>query len=140
MNDTVRKGLNDLLSSRRAQGRTPSLGRRELAVLESLWDNGAQSAQSVRDGMRSNPIGLSTVQSTLERLHRKRLVRRTKRGRAYVYAARLERSELIRGLLHDIAAELAGGDPAPMISGFMDYLADSGETPFNPAPREEDAE
>jgi predicted transcriptional regulator len=109
----------------RAQSRQrlPELGERELAVLEVLWQSGQSSAQAVQTALPGPQISLSTVQSTLERLHRKQLLRREKQGRAYLYRAQLNRSQLIAELLHDMADDVAGGDVAPMLSGFLDYVA-----------------
>jgi predicted transcriptional regulator len=105
----------------------PDLGERELLVLEVLWGCGKATAQGVQVRMPGGEISLSTVQSTLERLYRKRLVERVKRGRAYQYQAVVSRSQLISALLRDMAHQVAAGDPAPMISGFLDYV--SGEAP-----------
>lgn len=107
------------------RGGAPSLGERELAVLEVLWARGAASAQVVRDAMSGPRVTLSTVQSTLERLTRKGLLSRRKEGRSYCYAPTLRRSELITRLLRELAADVAGGDPAPMLAGFVDYMADA---------------
>lgn len=105
-----------------SSGRMPELGERELDVLEVLWAGGQRSAQDVRDALPRGAVSLSTVQSTLERLHRKELLGRVKAGRAYQYEARVTRSQLIGGLLRDLAADVAGGDVAPMLSGFLDYV------------------
>lgn len=104
-------------------GRLPDLGERELAVLEVIWAYGEQSAQSVQEHMRANPISLSTIQSTLERLFRKELLKRSKVGRAYVYQPCVSRSQLIGGLIRDLAQDLAGGELAPMVSGFLEYVS-----------------
>ena len=101
----------------------PDLGERELLVLEVLWQRGQGTAQTVRDAMPDAGVSLSTVQSTLERLHRKQLVLRSKEGRAYQYSPGLSRDELISGLLRDLADNLAAGQLAPMISGFLGYLS-----------------
>ena len=50
------------------------------------------------------------------------LLGREKAGRAYQYEARVTRSQLIGGLLRDLAEDVAGGDVAPMLSGFLDYV------------------
>ena len=106
-----------------ARSRTPTLGKRELAILEVLWQQGAQSVQQVHASLQED-ISLNTVQSTLERLHRKDLLQRHKESRAFFYSAVLQKPDLISNLLHDIAADLSADDMAPMLSGFMDYLAD----------------
>lgn len=103
--------------------RLPDLGEREMLALEALWQGGQASAQQVLANMAGAEISLSTVQSTLERLHRKRLVSRSKIGRAYHYSAVLSRSQLISGLMRDMAEDLAAGDLAPMISGFVNYIS-----------------
>lgn len=117
-------GLRNWLGVKRSGAGLPPLGQRELAVLEILWTHGPLSAQQVLALLPGAGIGLSTVQSTLERLSRKAILQREKAGRAYVYGALLSRSEIIGSLLRDIAQELAGNDREAMISGFMDYLGD----------------
>lgn len=120
--------LKNWLTAGRRSSRTPVLGERELAVLNALWEardqerDGALSAQQVLDRMPGDALALSTIQSTLERLCRKSLVDRRKLARAYRYRPLLDRQELISSLLHDISREIAGGDIAPMVSGFVDYL------------------
>jgi predicted transcriptional regulator len=125
--------LNVSLDSKFLQGwfgtarqRTPSLGERELAVLAVLWSDSPLTAQQVLDAMPDPDISLSTIQSTLERLHRKNVLSRQKQGRAFLYAPLMDRHALISSLLRDIADDLAGGELAPMVSGFIDFLGDDG--------------
>lgn len=121
-------GLFKWLSIKRCKARAPALGARELAVLDILWGASSLSAQQVLERMPGGDISLSTIQSTLERLQRKEIVQRDKRCRAFFYSARMTRGELIRLLFEDIAEEIAGGDMAPMVSGFMEFLGgDSGD-------------
>ncbi|MFV0476716.1 MAG: BlaI/MecI/CopY family transcriptional regulator [Parahaliea sp.] len=114
--------LKNWFGARRSRAKTPVLGERELAVLDVLWQEGEQTAQQILQHMQNWNISLSTVQSTLERLHRKGLLVRTKAVRAYHYQAHISRSEIISSLLHDMTQEIAGGDMAPVVSGFIDYL------------------
>lgn len=106
---------------RRAQ-RLPELGTREVEVLEILWAEQSASAQEVLAKLEGARLSLSTVQSTLERLHRKQLLARSKVGRAYHYRALVSQSQLISGLMNDLADDVAAGKLAPMLSGFVDYL------------------
>ncbi len=104
-------------------GRTPSLGERELAVLDILWRCASpRTAQEVLAAMPESGISLSTIQSTLERLFRKDVLARHKQARAFCYAPKIGRGELISSLLRDISDDIAQGDLAPMVSGFMDFL------------------
>ncbi len=104
--------------------RAPHLGERELAVMSLLWRGKSLSATQLLDAMPAADIGLSTVQSTLERLYRKGLVSRRKEARAFVYRHTIDREELIRILLRDITQDIAGGDLLPVIAGFARYVAD----------------
>ncbi|MEE4184924.1 MAG: BlaI/MecI/CopY family transcriptional regulator [Gammaproteobacteria bacterium] len=104
--------------------RLPELGAREFSVLELLWDSDGLTSQQVLQQLAAAKLSLSTVQSTLERLHRKGLLERTKTGRAFVYTAAVTRENMISRLLHEIADNLADGDSAPMVSGFLEYLGE----------------
>lgn len=112
--------------------RMPALGSRELSVLELFWAAGrpALSATDVHEAVQQahsqsafDAISLNTLQSTLERLHRKELLLREKSGRAFIYRAACSKQDIIQRLLHDIATDMTDGDMAPMISGFMEYVS-----------------
>ena len=119
-----RLSLAALLGRRGQGGRLPDLGERELGVLEVLWRSGPQNPQGVLERMGNARISLSTIQSTLERLYRKGLLKRDKDGRSFVYRPLLSKQNLISRLMHDIAESLTDGETAPMVSGFLDYLDD----------------
>lgn len=123
------KSLINWLGIKPRAARTPALGRRELLVLDILWRHGELAAQDVLMHMATTSIGLSTIQTTLERLCRKQLLVRSKSGRAYRYRAAISKADVVSKLLHDIAAEVAGGDTSVMVSGFMDYMADAAPKP-----------
>lgn len=100
----------------------PQLGALELALLESLWRTPQQSAQHLQQALpRIRQSSLSTVQSTLERLHRKTLVQRHKQGHAYVYCARLGRAELLGKLLGGVIRQLHTGSLDPILSSFVEF-------------------
>jgi predicted transcriptional regulator len=100
----------------------PHLGELELTLLKALWDAPNQSAHTLRQQLSAaHASSLSTVQSTLERLHRKALVEREKRGHAYVYRARLGRAELLGKLLGGVIRQLHNGSLEPILSSFVDF-------------------
>lgn len=112
--------------------RMPVLGSRELSVLALFWAAGRPvlSATDVHEAVQQDhcqspldAISLNTLQSTLERLHRKELLLREKSGRAFIYRAACSKQDIIQRLLHDIAEDMTDGDMAPMISGFMEYVS-----------------
>ena len=100
----------------------PQLGELELTLLQALWAKPEQSALRLQQALPlAQRCSLSTVQSTLERLHRKLLVRRSKQGHAYVYCARLGRSELLGKLLGGVIRQLHTGSLDPILSSFVDF-------------------
>lgn len=101
------------------------LGELESDVLEVLWERQQATAQEVLACLETHGISLSTVQSTLERLMRKRLLKRTKHGRAFVYRAVIDREQLIGLMMENIANRFANGRVSPMISGFCSFVEDS---------------
>lgn len=112
--------------SKPKRSRTPELGALELEVLRQLWDcSESLDAHSVRIALSARPVSLSTVQATLERLHRKRFLNRTKIGRAYFYEAALSRERVIGSMIRDVAERLAEGELEPVISGFVDFVCDA---------------
>lgn len=106
----------------------PTLGDLELAVLEDLWSAGAVDAKSVhgRVGLPRG-ISLNTVQSTLERLHRKGLLHREKVSHAYQYEARLGRHELLGRLIESTAGRVGALGTDALISAFVDVASRAGD-------------
>lgn len=114
--------LGRLLRHYSKQPKAPTLGQRELEVMKIFWQGNSLSAKQVIQNIPDSKLSLSTMQSTLERLHRKELLYREKDGRFYVYRAAVSRSEIITQLLGDISEQISDGQMAPMISGFMAFV------------------
>lgn len=102
----------------------PLLGDLEIAVLEDLWAQPASDAKSVHARVgTARGISHNTVQSTLERLFRKRLLRREKISHAFVYTAALSRAQLLNQLVES-AVRRVGGDASELVlSAFVDLAA-----------------
>lgn len=100
----------------------PVLGELELDVMESLWEKDCVSAQQIHSGLNTRKISLSTVQSTLERLVRKKLLRRSKLGRAFIYSTVIGREQLIGLMIQNLASRFANDRITPMVSGFCAFV------------------
>jgi predicted transcriptional regulator len=76
---------------------------RELAALKVLWDRGEATVRDVCDALNERGVELAytTVLSLLQVMEQKGLVTHRRDGKAYVYAATIERDRTFR--------ELAGG-------------------------------
>lgn len=108
--------------------RMPTIGKRELELLDVLWQvlPKAKSAIEIQEQIAAThfdgDISVNTVQSTLERLVKKGLLERSKKGRAYYYCAIVTKKEMICSLIRDIASDMSSGDTQLMVSGFMEFL------------------
>ena len=99
----------------------PALGELETAVLEYLWAHGTVEAKDVqRDLGVGRNITLNTIQSTVERLHRKRLLIRERVGHAYRYAPAISRDEFRAHAIANVAGELRGAEGAGVIAAFVE--------------------
>lgn len=119
---SVYQSVSSWLGGKRGSEPLPALGSREVDVLKILWRHGELSAQEVLRFFISEQLSLSTMQSTLERLHRKNLLHRHKTGRAYLYSAAISQSAIVSRLMEEIAQHLGNGESSVMISGFMSYI------------------
>ena len=102
------------------------LGPLERKVLEALW---ARSAPvSVRDLQPDFPdTAYTTLMTTLDRLHRKQMLARTKHGRAFYYQPRLTRPEYDSVRAADALKVVLEGDGAaltPLLSFFVQAVGD----------------
>jgi predicted transcriptional regulator len=110
-----------------AHAPTPGrLGPLERRVLEALWACGTEA--SVRDLQPRFPdTAYTTLMTTLDRLHRKGALVRTKRGRAFLYRPELSRVEFDSARAADAlrsALETKGASLAPMLSFLVDAVGD----------------
>lgn len=98
----------------------PPLGELEIAVLEHVWESGETSVKDAHGALgKPRGISLNTVQSTLERLHRKQLLTRRKASHAFRYQAGVQRSQLVAGLIQDVLGRF-GGDEAASLAAFVE--------------------
>lgn len=107
--------------------RSSYLGELEIAVLEHLWAAGAMDAKCAhKDIGIQRGISLNTIQSTLERLYRKKLLRREKIRHAYVYAPAVQREELLTRLIGQVVNVFEGKNH-DLLSAFVDLAARADE-------------
>jgi predicted transcriptional regulator len=83
------------------------LGPLETRLLELLWSQ--RHPATVRHIRRALPeLAYTTIMTTLDRLYRKGLLLRHKDGRAFAYAVRCTRGELLSELISGHVADLLG--------------------------------
>ncbi len=102
------------------------LGPLERRVLDALWARPAPA--SVRDLTPEFPdIAYTTLMTTLDRLHRKGVLIRTRHGRAFRYQPTLTRAEFASaraGAALRTALEGGGATLAPLLSSFVDAVGE----------------
>lgn len=93
----------------------------ELAILQILWDEGPATIRKLTDALY--PDGSSaqyaTVQKLLERLEGKGYVARDRKPAIHVFAAAIDRDELIGRRLKAVADKLCGGSLTPLLTHLM---------------------
>jgi predicted transcriptional regulator len=68
------------------------LGHLETMVMEIVWKRGESNVRDVVDRL-TRPLAYTTVMTTLDRLYKKGMLERRKEERAFLYLARLTRTE-----------------------------------------------
>lgn len=111
--------------SRRAHNALPnSVGELELKVMEKVWATPGIDARAITDELSAEaPCRLSAVQATLERLVRKNMLARHKRGHAYRYTAVQSRGDLLGSMLRDVIRLLHDGQANTILSSFVNVAA-----------------
>lgn len=84
------------------------LGPLEAQVMEVLWDCDECCVRQVLQRLDQN-LAYTTIMSTLDRLFRKRLANRRKRGRSYAYSARVSCQDWKDTVARDVVRKLLDG-------------------------------
>lgn len=101
-----------------------ALGELELGVMEVVWQQPGVEARQVQERIAAVHVSsLSTIQTTLERLVRKELLSREKRGHAYHYTASVSRGEMLGSLIKDVIHLLHDGKAETILSSFINVAA-----------------
>lgn len=104
------------------------LGPLEIASLEIIWARGETDARALHARLEaSRAITLSTVQSTLERLYRKGLLRRDKVSHAYVYAAAEEHASVMARLVDEALAPFSARRSEGLLAAFAGLTASASD-------------
>ena len=97
------------------------LGSLETEVMQRLW--GAGRPMAVRDVLEEldRELAYTTAMTVLDNLHRKGLVTRMKRGRAYLYTPTKSREERTADLMGEVLA--GAGDRGTALLRFVEQMS-----------------
>src|ERR1051326_7074277 len=100
--------------------RRPGIGDQEMEMLRFVADHAPITVRDVAVQF-GEPRGLArtTVLTVMERLREKGYLARTRQGGVYRYAPRVEKAEVLQGLVRDFVERSLGGSVSP----FFAYLA-----------------
>jgi BlaI family transcriptional regulator, penicillinase repressor len=99
----------------------PKLSKLELQIMEALWTHGASSIREVQEAFpeRARPA-YTTVQTTVYRMERKKIVRRVKKiSNAHIFEPLVSR-RAAQGRLIDDLLSLFGGRAQPVMSHLVE--------------------
>jgi predicted transcriptional regulator len=90
----------------------------ELAVLRRLWERGPATIRRLAEDVygQDGTSSYATVQKLLDRLEAKGYVARDRSGAVHVFAAAVQRDELIGRRLRAVADTLCGGSLTPLLT------------------------
>lgn len=102
------------------------LGELEIAILEEIWraGNGEARGLHTRIGAKRGN-SLQTIQSTLERLHRKALLSRERVSHAYIYTPVQSREAVMARLIECSLNRFSTGHEGGLMAAFAGYAADT---------------
>lgn len=104
------------------------LGHLEKQVLHYLWQHKVADVKQVYAFFAKQRGGsLNTIQSTLERLFKKGLLSREKKGHAYHYQAKVERHDLIAQLIKNVTNDFITEDENSVVAAFSSISSELDE-------------
>ena len=104
----------------------PRLGELELEVLEHLWRVGEADVNETHQALGAHRTA-NTVGSALERLHKKKLLERTKVSHAYRYTPVLSKEELTARRVLALSGGKGALSQVGLLSAFVDLVAEVDE-------------
>jgi predicted transcriptional regulator len=101
------------------------LGPLEQRVLELLWRSSAErTVRDVQEGL-GGALAYTTVMTTLDRLYKKGLLARQRKGPAFSYSPLETREDFAAGLLRKGLDRLFGrGSLRPLLASFVDAVSE----------------
>lgn len=105
------------------------LGDLEKLVLNYFWSVPQANAKQVHAHFSEQRGGsLNTIQSTLDRLYKKDLLKREKRGHAFIYSAASSRNAFIGKLVQSVTQDFIQPGEDDLLAAFVSRAAELDES------------
>lgn len=99
------------------------LGDLEKSVMDILWDKGALTGREVFEEVgREKPLAFTTVLTVMDRLLKKGLIKRVKRGGVFVYTASMSKEDFVRQVSQEVLQGILDISASSAASSFVDIL------------------
>ena len=94
----------------------------ELEILKTLWHNGAQTVEEVREALANADRKLthSSVITVMNIMVKKEYLKREKQGRAFQYEACVSDKQINRGMLGDLIHRVFDGSATAVMLELLD--------------------
>lgn len=99
------------------------LGDLETRIMELLWKESPLSVRMTCERLRGDQA-YTTIMTTMDRLHKKRLLAREKDGNAFMYEPALDRAEYQKRVVEAALTPLLQQGAAPVLAAFVEVAAD----------------
>ncbi len=98
-----------------------TLTKLELQIMQAVWSLGASTVAEVQAALkqRKQPLAYTTVQTMLNILERKAKLKRTLKGRAFVYAATVSEDKASGHALRDLIDRMFGGSSEELVMSLV---------------------
>lgn len=101
------------------------LGSLEADILEYIWHTGSATARCVCDHLnKSKPLSFNAVNTVLNRLVDKDILKRTRGEQQFEFAARYSKEELCRMVSQDVFSSLLRDKKLFSVAGFAEAFDD----------------
>jgi len=101
------------------------LGDLEAAIMNVIWQRGEATVEEVRGSLdRDKKPAYTTVMTVMSRLAEKGVLERQKQGRAFLYRAAADRSEVAGSMLSNLVDRLYAGSPGRAIAHLIETEED----------------
>ena len=102
------------------------LGDLETRVMEVVWGEHPISVRAACERLGGDSA-YTTIMTTMDRLHKKRLLKRRKDGHAFLYEPAMDRAEYQKRVVEAALTPLLEQGAAPVLAAFVEVAADMDE-------------
>jgi predicted transcriptional regulator len=96
--------------------KNPLLAEQELEIMKVVWDLGSPTVREVYEILRRRrKVAYTTIMTMMNILAEKKLLKRTPRGRAYIYRATRPKKDTLKSMVRDFVGRVFDGSARPLL-------------------------